>query len=200
MKVLVAAGMYDSFLPCAVGGEIERQLPPSLRQSLTFKCYAGGHAMYEDAPARAELSHDVKALIEAAVQQATPPAAAAGATTAVADSLVLSPEPIAPAVSHHTLHLGKLRISYVATWSSMSLKDAAGVPQATISATSYVRENVSGGARRPILFAFNGGPGASSSPLHFGILARAVLAPRTRKARPLSLTTPTHCSMRQTWC
>jgi carboxypeptidase C (cathepsin A) len=65
MKVLVAAGMYDSFLPCAVGGEIERQLPPSLRQSIAFKCYVGGHAMYEDAPARTELSRDVKALIEA---------------------------------------------------------------------------------------------------------------------------------------
>jgi len=65
MKVLVAAGMYDSFLPCAVGGEIDRQLPPNLRQSITFKCYVGGHAMYEDPPTRTELSRDVKALIEA---------------------------------------------------------------------------------------------------------------------------------------
>jgi carboxypeptidase C (cathepsin A) len=65
MKVLVAAGMYDSFLPCAIGGEIELQLPPNLRQSIRFKCYTGGHAMYEDAPTRAEFSRDVKALIEA---------------------------------------------------------------------------------------------------------------------------------------
>jgi carboxypeptidase C (cathepsin A) len=65
MKVLVVAGMYDSFLPCAIGGEIERQLPPSLRQSIRFKCYSGGHAMYEDAATRAEFSRDVKALIEA---------------------------------------------------------------------------------------------------------------------------------------
>jgi carboxypeptidase C (cathepsin A) len=65
MKVLVAAGMYDSFLPCAIGGEIEHQLPPSLRQSIRFKCYTGGHAMYEDAATRAEFSRDVKELIDA---------------------------------------------------------------------------------------------------------------------------------------
>ena len=65
MRVLVAAGMYDSFLPCAVGSETEKQLPPNLRQSITFKCYAGGHAMYKDDPIRAELTRDVEALIEA---------------------------------------------------------------------------------------------------------------------------------------
>lgn len=64
MKVLVAAGMYDSFLPCATGAELDRQLPPNLRQSITFKCYLGGHAMYKDAPTRAQLSRDVKTLIE----------------------------------------------------------------------------------------------------------------------------------------
>jgi len=64
MKVMVAAGMYDSFLPCATGAEIQRQLPPNLHSAITFKCYVGGHAMYKDVPARAEFSRDVKALIE----------------------------------------------------------------------------------------------------------------------------------------
>ncbi len=65
MKILVAAGMYDSFLPCAIGAEIDRQLPPNLHQAINFKCYVGGHAMYEDVPTRAQLSRDVMALIEA---------------------------------------------------------------------------------------------------------------------------------------
>jgi carboxypeptidase C (cathepsin A) len=65
MKVLVAAGMYDSFVPCAAGAELDRHLPLNLRQSITFKCYVGGHAMYEDASTRTELSRDVKALIDA---------------------------------------------------------------------------------------------------------------------------------------
>jgi pimeloyl-ACP methyl ester carboxylesterase len=64
MKILVAAGMYDSFLPCANGAEIERQLPPNLKQAVTFKCYVGGHAMYQDAATRTEFSRDVRALIE----------------------------------------------------------------------------------------------------------------------------------------
>jgi len=64
MKVLLAAGMYDSFLPCAVGEEIENQLPSNLRQSITFKCYVGGHAMYKDDPTRAEFSRDVDVLIQ----------------------------------------------------------------------------------------------------------------------------------------
>lgn len=65
LKVLVAAGLYDSFLPCASGAEINRQLPPNLHQAVIFKCYVGGHAMYKDASTRAEFSRDVKAMIEA---------------------------------------------------------------------------------------------------------------------------------------
>ena len=65
LKVLVAAGLYDSFLACASGAEIERQLPPALRQSIRFKCYAGGHAMYLDAPARAELARDMREFVSA---------------------------------------------------------------------------------------------------------------------------------------
>jgi predicted esterase len=64
MKVFVVGGMYDSFLPCSVGDEIERELPANLRNSLEFKCYVGGHAMYKDDSTRTEFSHDVKAWIE----------------------------------------------------------------------------------------------------------------------------------------
>lgn len=63
IKILVAAGMYDSFLPCAVGSELARDIPPALRHAITFKCYRGGHAMYRDAAVRTELTHDVESLI-----------------------------------------------------------------------------------------------------------------------------------------
>jgi carboxypeptidase C (cathepsin A) len=65
LKVLVAAGMYDGFQPCASGSQTKLDLPPNLRPAITFKCYVGGHAMYLDEPARLELSRDVKALIAA---------------------------------------------------------------------------------------------------------------------------------------
>jgi len=92
------------------------------------------------------------------------------AANSASDSSVVWPEPILPASSHHVVHVGDSEIPYLATWSSLPLKNAAGVPQATISATSYVREDVRDRAARPVMFAFNGGPGASSSPLHFEIL------------------------------
>jgi hypothetical protein len=63
LRVLVAAGMYDGFQPCASGAETETQLPPNLRRAIQFKCYTGGHAMYLDEPTRRELSRDVKALV-----------------------------------------------------------------------------------------------------------------------------------------
>ena len=66
LKVLVAAGRYDGFQPCAAGAETEAELPANLRRAITFKCYVGGHAMYLDEPTRRELSRDVKALITSA--------------------------------------------------------------------------------------------------------------------------------------
>jgi carboxypeptidase C (cathepsin A) len=67
VQVLVAVGMYDPYQQCARGQVTEDALPPELHRAVSFKCYAGGHAMYLDSPSiRAELSRDVLALVEAA--------------------------------------------------------------------------------------------------------------------------------------
>lgn len=63
MKVLVASGIFDSYASCAASEETGRLLPPSLRKSISFKCYVGGHMMYLDPPTRLEFSKDVKAMI-----------------------------------------------------------------------------------------------------------------------------------------
>jgi pimeloyl-ACP methyl ester carboxylesterase len=65
MKVLVASGLFDGFTPCAMNEETGRNLPPTLSQSIILKCYAGGHMMYLDTPARLELSKDIKDMISA---------------------------------------------------------------------------------------------------------------------------------------
>lgn len=80
---------------------------------------------------------------------------------------------IGPVTMQQTVRIGGRTIRYQATFAEMLLSDAAGKPQATISATAYVQRddaNSVDAATRPVLFAFNGGPGASSSPLHFGAL------------------------------
>jgi carboxypeptidase C (cathepsin A) len=74
---------------------------------------------------------------------------------------------IAPVTTHHRSTVGGHAIEYDATFSEQVLSDPAGRPQATISGTSYVRTDIRDRSARPVTFAFNGGPGASSSPLHF---------------------------------
>jgi carboxypeptidase C (cathepsin A) len=76
-------------------------------------------------------------------------------------------EPIIPATrTTHSLALDK-RLDYTATFEEFPLRDAQGNIQASICATSYVLDKVRRPLARPVMFLFNGGPGASSSPLHF---------------------------------
>ncbi|HEX4266538.1 MAG TPA: alpha/beta hydrolase [Steroidobacteraceae bacterium] len=67
LKALVAVGIYDPYQQCARGQATEEALPPDLHRAITFKCYAGGHAMYLGSAAiRVELSRDVLKLVEEA--------------------------------------------------------------------------------------------------------------------------------------
>jgi len=94
--------------------------------------------------------------------------ACAGSVAAPPTPDMLSDEaPIGPVSTHHEIHNGPTRLAYTATFAEMPLTDETGRVQATISSTSYVLDPVRDRTRRPVLFAFNGGPGASSSPLHF---------------------------------
>jgi carboxypeptidase C (cathepsin A) len=72
----------------------------------------------------------------------------------------------APVVSHHSIQLNKAALAYTAAFTEIELKDDTGGAVATLSAISYVRDGVKTPADRPVIFLFNGGPGASSSPLH----------------------------------
>jgi carboxypeptidase C (cathepsin A) len=67
LRVLVAGGLYDSFLPCALGEETERKLPTKLASAIQFKCYFGGHAMYLDPATRQELARDLRRFVTGGV-------------------------------------------------------------------------------------------------------------------------------------
>ena len=98
----------------------------------------------------------VLAAAQTAAQQATP-----------RDTL----EPLITAVvTHHAIELNGADVHYTATVGEKVLADAKGTPLATMFSTAYVREGIADPSKRPVLFAFNGGPGASSLPLHFGVL------------------------------
>lgn len=95
------------------------------------------------------------------------PSAASLPTKAPSVVQVAIPSPVA------TRHFGTfdgVRVPYTATVEQHVLKDAKGHPAATITTIAYVRSDVSDRAQRPVLFAFNGGPGASTSPLQMEAL------------------------------
>lgn len=73
-------------------------------------------------------------------------------------------------VSRHTGTFNGVKVKYVATVGETILRNAEGVPTVSFITTSYVREGVKDGAKRPVLFAFNGGPSSASMYLHLGAL------------------------------
>lgn len=87
-------------------------------------------------------------------------------------------------VIHHSLKMaGGELLNYTATAGCLRLANESGKPQADIFFTAYT---VDGQTRaRPVTFAFNGGPGASSVWLHMGIAGPVrVIAGETVPAAP----------------
>jgi len=71
----------------------------------------------------------------------------------------------------HQGTFGGARIRYRAVVEEHFIKDEAGQRAASVYTTSYLRSDIKADAPpRPVIFAFNGGPGSSSVWLHLGLL------------------------------
>ena len=68
----------------------------------------------------------------------------------------------------HTIKLGGQEIKYTATAGTILLKLEDGTPKASVFYIAYTKDDVSDAAKRPLTFAFNGGPGSASLWLHLG--------------------------------
>jgi len=88
-------------------------------------------------------------------------------------------EPIIhPVTTDHKALINGHTIAYQATFAESPLGNDPAHPVATLSSTTYLRTDVPNVASRPIIFAFNGGPGASSTPLHLhGLGPRRIVGP-----------------------
>ena len=75
-----------------------------------------------------------------------------------------------PVIKKSSIKIGGKEIAYVSTVGKMILKNKKGEPRASIFYTSYTRENAGDVSKRPVMFAFNGGPGSSAVWLHIGVL------------------------------
>jgi len=77
---------------------------------------------------------------------------------------------IEPVETKHELHLAERTLSYTAHAGVLPLKDEYGETEAEIFFTAYTLDGVDDPAKRPLTFAFNGGPGSASIWLHMGAL------------------------------
>src|ERR1700676_3417713 len=73
-------------------------------------------------------------------------------------------------VTQHRFGVGGKSFDYTATAGTLIIRDDEDKPTASIGYVAYVRHDPKGGGARPLMFAFNGGPGSSSLWLHMGVL------------------------------
>lgn len=71
--------------------------------------------------------------------------------------------------TQHLIHVGGQEIHYTATTGTLLLKKDDGKPKASIFYVAYTLDGADA-SKRPITYAFNGGPGSSSVWLHIGAL------------------------------
>ncbi len=90
-----------------------------------------------------------------------------GAKAAGHDKAAAKPE---TSVTQHSVTIGGRTIQYTATAGTMILRDEQDEPTASIGYVAYTQRDVADLTRRPVTFAYNGGPGSSSVWLHMGAL------------------------------
>ncbi len=76
---------------------------------------------------------------------------------------------IPPVVTHHQISVGGKTLNYTATAGRLPLKRGDGKIEAEMFFVAYTLDGQDAG-RRPLTFAFNGGPGSASVWLHMGAL------------------------------
>ena len=85
---------------------------------------------------------------------------------------------VPPAVTHHQMMVDGKALRYTATAGRLPIKRGDGKIEAEIFYVAYTQDGQDA-AKRPLTFAFNGGPGSASIWLHMGALGprRVVLQP-----------------------
>ncbi len=86
----------------------------------------------------------------------------------------------------HTITINGQTLKYTAVAGTLVLRKEDGTPTASIFYTAYTKDDVADLSKRPITFAFNGGPGSSSVWLHLGSLGpkRVVMDPEGQPLPP----------------
>src|SRR5580692_2072136 len=85
---------------------------------------------------------------------------------------------VPPVITHHQISVGGRALSYTATTGRLPIKREDGKTEAEMFFVAYTLDGQDAG-KRPLTFAFNGGPGSASVWLHMGAIGpkRVVLQP-----------------------
>lgn len=143
ITMLAAAALLAACIPAAAGAQNRRPTdrPDSARAGDTTR--ARGGSTPADSAARDSLRPSVRDFL-ARVNEA-------------------------PVVTHHVVHLPNGDLRYTATTGMLPIRnDSSGVIEGSMFFVAYTRDGVTDQAKRPLLVAFNGGPGSSSVWLHLG--------------------------------
>jgi carboxypeptidase C (cathepsin A) len=79
------------------------------------------------------------------------------------------PKPI-QSTTQHSVTIGGAPVAYTATAGTLIVRDEKDEPCASMGYVAYTRKDPGDLSRRPVTFAYNGGPGSSSIWLHMGVL------------------------------
>jgi carboxypeptidase C (cathepsin A) len=89
-------------------------------------------------------------------------------------------------VTQHRFSAGGKSFDYTAKAGTLVIYDDEHRPTGEIGYTAYTRPSPKGAALRPVIFAFNGGPGSSSVWLHIGMLGPKRVQANDAGPTPLS--------------
>ena len=84
-------------------------------------------------------------------------------------------KPVEPVVRLSSVTIEGQKVPYKVTSGKLQIKDDEGKPRASIFHVSYVRTDTKDVGTRPVMFAFNGGPGSSAVWLHIGVLGPKII-------------------------
>jgi carboxypeptidase C (cathepsin A) len=79
-------------------------------------------------------------------------------------------KPAEPVTKDGSVTIAGKKIDYQVTTAKLVLEKDDGTPRASVFHVSYLKKDAGDLSKRPVLFAFNGGPGSSAVWLHLGTL------------------------------
>jgi carboxypeptidase C (cathepsin A) len=86
-----------------------------------------------------------------------------------------SAKPTEPTIRESSVTIDGKPVPYKVTTGKLQLKADDGKPRASIFHVSYERTDTKDPSTRPVMFAFNGGPGSSAVWLHIGVLGPKIV-------------------------